>query len=355
MKKAMKPSRWIVSFFVVVLAAALLFGSIAFLFDPFMQFRIRDNTYMLSGWFVAPGLIQNYDYDTLILGSSMTQNFNMDTFREALGVNPLRIGLGGIRSVEIAELADLAYQSGKANTIYISTDLSQFTNNTKVSRNLKYLMDDDLLSRCRYLFSYEVWFRYIPTDLALMTLDFAGVKLPQKFAHKRSIDHLEDWYLDMEFGEEVVIHNYKTGQFQVSDVETEDLYARMISNMNEFLDSFQYDSAQHVFFFPPYSSLCWTYAQDNDYFEEYLLAKEYFIAQATARGAIVYDFQSADFTMDLNNYKDTTHYSPEINDWIVSCFASGEYRVTNENAAALQEKLVENTNAFRAARTDLFP
>lgn len=353
MKKPIKSSRWILSFFALILVLAVCFGALSFAIDPFLQFRIRDNAYMLSGWFVSPGLIQNHDYDTLILGSSMAQNFRMDTFRETLGIKPLKIALGGIRFREISELTALAYEAEKANTFYISADLSQFTNDTKESRNFQYLMRHDVLSRLRYLFSYEVWFRYVPTDAALLAADFVGVSLPEKFRRARSIDWLEDWSLDAAFGEDVVINNYKIGSFQVSDVDTDDLLSRMYANIVEYLDAFQYDKGAHVFFFPPYSSLCWTYAQDHDYFEEYLQAKEYFIEKASALGAIVYDFQSADFTMDLNNYRDTTHYSPEINDWMVSCFASGDYRVTEENVDALQQKLVDNTNAFRAANPEL--
>lgn len=70
---------------------------------------------MLSGWFVGGGLIENYDYDTLIVGSSMTQNFDMDVFRNELGVKPLHVGLGGIRISEINELMYVAYNAEKAN------------------------------------------------------------------------------------------------------------------------------------------------------------------------------------------------------------------------------------------------
>ena len=92
--------KWVLIFLSLTLAILIGLAAIAYIIDPFFQFRVRDNTYKLSSWFVSSGLIENYDYDTLIIGSSMTQNFTMDVVREELGVHPLKIGIGGIRPVK---------------------------------------------------------------------------------------------------------------------------------------------------------------------------------------------------------------------------------------------------------------
>lgn len=91
-----------------------LLCTVTYIVDPYFQYRVKDNSYMLNGWYVGPGLIKNYDYDTLIIGSSMTQNFDMDVFRENLGNSPLHIGLGGINWTEINELLSFANSVGKS-------------------------------------------------------------------------------------------------------------------------------------------------------------------------------------------------------------------------------------------------
>ena len=128
----------------------------------------------------------------------------------------------------------------------------------------------------------------------------------------------------------------------------------MTANIDEYMNKFDFGKGKHVFFFPPYSSLFWNDAKDEGYFDSYLEAKRYFFEAATARGAIVYDFQGADFTVDLEEYKDNTHYRPEINDWMVKCFANGDYLVTTDNYGIFQEKLIENTKNFRKEYADLF-
>ena len=353
---AAKSRRWIVSFLAGVLVIVLLLSGIAYIIDPFFQFRVRDNSYMLSGWFVAGGLIKNYDYDTLILGSSMIQNFDMKSFRDELGVKPLHIGLNAMRTSEIIRLMNTAYAAGKARAYYICIDLPKFSEDPKDSRIAEHLLDEGILSKMRYLLSYEVWFRYIPIDMCFVLMDWAHVNLPIKYAYSKSIDKLEDWRLDYTFGKKTVLDDYRNGKFGVStvDTDTEDLYLRMVSHIDMFLDDFDFENSEYVFFFPPYSSLYWCVTQNGGYFDVFLKAKQYFVERVETVGATTYDFQCADFTTDLENYKDMTHYRPEINDWMVKCFANKEYISTKDNTNIFQEKLIENTNSFREKNQALF-
>ena len=41
-------------------------------------------------------------------------------------------------------------------------------------------------------------------------------------------------------------------------------------------------------------------------------------------------------------------------DWMVECFARGDYAVTEENYAQFQEELIENTKDYRDEHSDLF-
>ena len=354
MKQA-KLRKWILSFFALTLIVLLLLSAAAYAIDPFFQFRVRDHSYILNGWLVGSGLIENYDYDTLILGSSMTQNFDMDDFRDRLGVKPLHVGLGGIELAEIDRLINLAYEAPHADQFFVCVDLSHFTNDAGESRYPEHLLKKDLLSRLRYLLSYEVWFRYIPVDVGLMALDRLGVQLPAKFEYSRSIDRLEDWRLDFpETGKQVVLDNYIHGRYSVSEVDTASLYERMTAHIDAYLQVFRFEKGRHVFFFPPYSSLYWCDAQESGYYDAFLRAKRYFVEQAAQYGAEIYDFQSADLTLNLDNYKDTTHFLPVVNSWMVACFASGEYLVSEDNYLMYQEKLNENTNSFRDMYAYLF-
>ena len=238
--------KWILSFFAVQAAGLLFFAAAAYLIDPFFQFRVRDNTYTLQERFVSGGLVKNYRYDTLLIGSSMTRNFDMNLIRKELRAEPLHIGLGGVRPTEINELVSLAYDSGRSGRYYICVDLGFFGNPSEESRLPRYLLKRDILSHLRYLLSYEVWFRYIPVDLGLLLCDRLGVKLPERISYSRSIDRLGDWEYRYNYrGKEEVIGRYRKKIGRVPALETAGLYERMTAHIYEYFSHFNFENGEH--------------------------------------------------------------------------------------------------------------
>ena len=348
-------SKWIISFVCCLLAMLLLLSAIAFVVDPFMQFRIRDNSYMLHGWYVNAGLVKNYDYDTLIIGSSMIQNFDMDTFRKELRVKPLHIGISSIHPVETLQILHTAYETQKADTFFVNIDLPSFRDDSNTNRLPQYLFKDDILSKLRYLLSYEVWFRYLPVDIAFVLADLVGIELPDEYMTKKSIEKFSNWSADFPvWGEQFVINNFLDGKYAVSQIDSTNLLQELTSNIDMFFSECDFEKGEHIFFFPPYSSLCWAEYQNRGLFDIFLQAKQYFIEKALQYDVAVYDFQCAELTTDLSHYRDTTHYMPHINDWMVECFANQEYLVTSQNAKAFEQTLRENTQAFRDKYPELF-
>jgi len=127
MKKQMSFKKWTVSAIAALLALVLLLMGLMYALDPFFQFRVRDNSYMLNPRYVNPGLIKNHDYDSILIGSSMAQNFDMDIFRQELGGKPLKIAIGGLTALETAEYMELAHSVGKAERYYVCLDLHSYT------------------------------------------------------------------------------------------------------------------------------------------------------------------------------------------------------------------------------------
>lgn len=346
MGRTINSKKWIKLFAIGVAIFIAMASAIVYIIDPYFQYRTRDNRYFLNERFVSAGLVKNYDYNTLIIGSSMTQNFNMDKFRKSMkGVKPLHIGIGGMETSEMIEIVELAEDFNKADTYYLCMDISGFTSEDK-SELYKYLLRDDIISKLRYSLSYEAWTRFMPIDIILSSAKELEVPLPQKFVKKMSIDDLGNWNDDYKFGKDIVLKNYSSSAFSVSEVDNTNLLKRMETNADKFLDGLQIKNKDVNLFFPPYSALFWVNAQEKGYFEDYLKFKEYLVEKATLRGYNVFDFQSADFTMDLDNYKDTTHYKQEINDWMVECFANLEYKVDTSSVNEYENKLRENTDTF---------
>ena len=351
MKKQLNSQRWLRSFVLIVLALVLLLSALMYVVDPFFRFRVKDNSYMLNPRYVNAGLIRNYDYDTLIIGSSMTQNFNMELFRQELGAKPLHVSMGGITPLETAELLSFADEIGRAERYYVGIDLHCFNTEPTLSNNPSYLFDGSPLSTARYLMSYEAWFRFLPVDLAFLALNAADVSLPPKFARSCDIDMLANWADDFSYGEDVVLSNYLSDDYAVSEVDTVGLAERLQNNFELVFDSIAGFEEDVVFFFPPYSMLYWH--NSAEYMDIFLDAKAYFIARAEELGCTVYDFQPLPQCMDLSYYRDSSHYSAELNDYMTLSFASGEHQLRSTDVPEARRMLMENLEAFRKNYSDV--
>lgn len=337
--------KWLMIIIIAMLSLLIICNCLSFFIDPFFQYRYKDNQYMINAGYCAPGLIKTYDYDTIIIGSSMTQNFDMDLFRDELNCNPLHIGVGGMSDEDLIEYVKLANSVNKADVYYLCIDISGFSSESD-TKTVEYLMKDDLLSKIQYSISYESLFRFMPIDMFFSVLSKIGYSFPESYRYRMKIDRFGYWGHQYQYDEESVINDWKVGVNAVSSVDTDDLYNKMIKGIDDFFAGLNLSDANYYFFFPPYSSLHWCNVQNGGYLECYLDAEEYFIEKANENGATVFYFQAAEQTTDLNNYKDTTHYSPKLNDWMTHCFSNNENIVTIENFSTYRTELLSNIETF---------
>lgn len=345
----MKSKSWLLRFAAIVLAALAALAALAYAVDPYMHYRVRDNCYLLNSRFVDSGIIKNADYDAVVVGSSVTQNFDMQLFRERLGVRPIKITTGAISLSEIEQMSALVNESGKARYYFICLDQYLFTpeGDSGGSRFPAYLTDSSGWNDFRYLLGYETWLRFIPVDAAFLALRAAGMQLPVNYQYATSIDRLEDWSLNKTFGAEQTLSSYQRLPAGTEPVSTEGLLESMMRRFDQYLSTLELSQGHYRFFFPPYSSLYWRQAVENGCFDDYMAFKTYAAARLCVYDNVeVYDFQGADFTCDLDNYCDAMHYSPEINDWMVDCFAHGSFTVREDGEERIRMQIEDNLHTL---------
>ena len=344
MKKNLTSAQWLRRFLALALAVLAVLAAAVYIIDPYYNYRAYDHKYKLDKIFSVPGVVKNYDYDAIVIGSSMTQNFDMDSFRQELGQNPIKATLGGITGKEISALFKLAQDSGHAQTYYICIDTSVLSSDSQEQRFPDYLMDFSLLNDYKYFWGYEAWMRFIPLNLGLLAADRLGIELPQRFNEARSIDLMGDWAYRYEFSADRVLNIYwESDNGAAINVDMAGISENALDNCDVFVDSLDLSRGDIVFFFPPYSSLLWYKMEKEGSLESTMELKRHFMELVDGYDNVrVFDFQGAEFTSDLDNYMDLSHYSPEINDFMVSCFAGGEYLADAGTMAETEQQIRDN-------------
>lgn len=344
MNNKLSSAQWLRRFLALALAILAVLAVCVYIIDPYYNYRAYDHKYKLDKIFSVPGVVKNFDYDAIVIGSSLTQNFDMDSFREELGQNAVKATLGGITSREISALFKLAQESGHAQTYYICADTFVLSSDSGKQRFPDYLMDFSLLNDYNYFWGYEAWMRFIPLDLALLAADKLGIELPSRYYDARSIDMMGTWDYRYEFSAERVLDVYaESATGGAVNVDVSSISADPITNCDAFIDSLDLSEGNIVFFFPPCSALLWYDMMQDGRMESALELKRHFLQRVSVYDNVkVFDFQGAELTADLDNYMDISHYSPDINDFMVSCFASGEYLADEAFMANTEQQIKAN-------------
>lgn len=341
---------------VLITGILIAMGLFIFIWDPCNYYRIVDNKlkYVASAYITA-GVIRNADYDAVIIGSSLSQNFNPQLFRDLLGENVLKANTGGISLEQRNLFYRAAEQNGKADKYYIEILLSSFNSeDDPLDDTPVYLYDENILNDYQYLYGYDTWLRAVPISLAYKILDICNINI-STMDNLQSVDNIGIWYNRYQVGADVVEQKYFSNMDAVSAQNLDGMYERMIENVDKKLTSVIDSDNSYVFYFPPYSALFWADSENKGYYDQYLAVKEYIILKLCEYPNVeVYDFQYADCILDLNNYRDTTHYSREINDWMVECFASGKYRVEREDLTSNITILKQLVESFQESHKDWF-
>ena len=358
----LSPKRWIALFFVILLMLAVVFSLVAGTQDPFIQYGydVRKR-FWGNSMYLNPGIAKNYDYDTVIIGSSMAQNFDMEFFRSEMSSKPVKMVMPGISVNEMTLFYDLAIHANRAHSLFLVVDLPQFNREyifgAFPDRLPRYLYNDCFRDDFKYLWGYDTWFRFIPVNLSINFLYKLGIKFPSKLEDRLNIDKIGDWSKEYVFSKETVIENYQAGHFSTTRENGDDMENRMKRNIDTFLDHIfaTMEGRTIVFAFPPYSVLYWYDVRKDGLFDAYMAAKAFFIERCQNAGVRVVDAQDMSEIVELNHYKDNTHYDLFIQAKLAEAMITGEMDVGINSFETKRKKLAGLILSFTMANADWLP
>ena len=218
-EKIYNPKKFLIYLSILTVLILSVVATVSYYVDPFFQYRIKDNSYLLNPQFVNPGLIRNHDYNTVIIGSSMIQNFDLSIIRKKHpNIKPLKAGLGGMSLDEIELLHSLAKKEQKVESFVINIDFNVFDIKA-LQRIPAYLCKDELNHKLQYLLAYETFIRYVPVDILLEKyLANPNVDLSPKMKMKTTIDEVGNFSLDAVYNVEKTQREFLEG-FSLSFVD----------------------------------------------------------------------------------------------------------------------------------------
>ncbi|WP_343250797.1 hypothetical protein [Diplocloster hominis] len=340
-------ARWFRNLLVLIAGLLVLMMLFVYFIDPFLYYRSQDHRYWLNSRYVTKGILEHEDYDTVIIGSSMVQNFRMQSFRDKLGYEPVKATIGAMNLTEMEMMHEIVRDRPEVERIILNLDLAEFTNDDQSVIFPAYQYDDNPWNDYKYLLGYETWMRFLPLDVVIDGMYQLGVKLPEKVEQKTRIDDLADWSDDAVFGSEVTWNYYQSLPKVPSGSSPEEIYEVMVSRFEAFMEQMQFQpDKEYQIIFPPYSALYWVQAAEEGTFDAELRFKRYIVQYFSDWDNVrMIDMQEIPEITDLDHYMDLVHFDPEIQEMIVDAIQSRSCDIT---AADVNERITATIDMARA-------
>jgi len=318
-----------------------MFALLAYVVDPLQLYHkpwFHKPVYWPEERYQNPGLAKNYDYETIIIGSSMTENFFPSKVEEAIGGKTMKLSLQGSYADEQHKTAKLALETGKPKTVLWGLDYFALKKNKNKGRNAfpDYLYDNNFLNDFRY------WFNYTPYDKLIQ-----GLKRQIRTGHVQGLEGLYNWNYLVTFGEDVTIRHYRKALVEEASYGEEDPLELVQANFTKYVLPLirDYPEVKFLIYYPPYSVLrhvVWRETNPERYgYQQFM--KEWMFEQFSRYPNVeVYDFQTeADWTYRLDYFKDLSHHHQDINTWIAQAIGRKDpkYLVTADNVRKFVEEL----------------
>lgn len=334
----MKVKVWLIVWLIIVISALNVFGYWVYRIDPFFHYHkpeLDSYFYYLNNQRSQNyGICKHFDYDALISGTSMTENFRTSEADRIFKCNSIKVPSSGGSYKEINNIIKNALEANKnLKTIIRCLDMEQFYDAYDLMRYdlgqfPTYLYDNNPFNDVEYLLNRDIVFGRVYQ----MTLE------NDKEGFEPGItpfDNYSRWQPLYVFGINTVcpsgITMTETEQTHLTEAEKTVIKKNIELNVTSTAD--EYPNVNFYYYYSPYSVAAWNKWRNSGTLFKMLEAEEYITELIVPHKNIhLFSFNNrTDITTNLNNYKDGVHYATWINSLILKWMHDGLYQLTEDN------------------------
>lgn len=344
----MNSKKLIIIFLSIVLVALTVIGVLVYRVDPYFHYHKPDTEkyyYELNNQRSQNnGIMKYFDYDAVITGSSMTENFKASEFDEIFGVNSVKACFSGATFKEINDNLITAFDNNDNIGIVVRClDMYAFVYDkdrvrTDLGEYPTYLFDSNPFNDVNYLFNKDVIFKYVyPMMAERRDPNFKPGFTPFDQYSRWQDNWIYNFGVNTVCADKLDTSRADTTKL-LGDDEKEAIRENVTQNITSLVD--QHPETEFYLFLPPYSIVWWNSLLADGSFYKQIEIEKFAIELLLEHDNIhLFSFNNrTDITTDLNNYKDLTHYGEWINSLMLKWMHEGKYQLTKDNYEEYIEK-----------------
>lgn len=329
--------KFIRQFFIGSSILLLICALTVILFDPFFQYHKP-----LSGLkavltekeYQVPGTLKNFEYDSVIAGSSVAENYYNDWFNEGFDCNVIKAIRSYGATADLCYFLDMAFEYRDLKYVFYNLDPSALVADPEPTYELTgspmYLYDDNYLNDLEYILNKDVLFERVPYLLA------------QSLAGDYDENDSYNWSQWKQFNSDMALGLYLRRP-DIAEMKPQDYYEELLcDNLNLLTERISaHPETTFYIFVPPYSMLWWDSTYRDGDTEAYLYNMEQAMATLLEYENVRFFYFQNDREVitNLENYMDTLHFSQDINHYICNCMIEESHEITIDNYQETMEDM----------------
>ncbi len=328
---------WLLAMFVVLALLLCSMASVIIYVDPYFHYHspISSLYYELDNERSQnDGIIKHFEYDGMIIGTSMAENFKTSEAEELFGGTFIKVPFaGGTYKEQNDNIATAIEYNPNLKTVIRPLDYAYLMDDANRIRDdlgdyPDYLYDKNPFNDVNYIFNKDILFSIC---LPMFEQSAAGVA-----GGVTSFDEYANWADTAEYGAKVVLGD-RTEYAKPSEIQpfVDEVKQKVKENITQNVVELAEANPDVDFYYylTPYSIAWWGSQMELGNAQRWIEAEEYAIELMLQCDNIhLYSFNNEfDVTTNLDNYSDECHHGEWINTQILAWIYSGTDELTLDN------------------------
>ncbi len=309
------------------------FAGINIYIDPLFHYHAPTEGIEYPLWderYMNDGIVRNFEYDAILTGTSMTQNFKPSQFDAHYGTTMVKVPFAGGSYKEINRLLQRAFaENDNIRYVVRGLDLTGLIRDKDMWTHEDYpdyLYDDNIWNDVEYVLNKDIYFTF--TEYVFTFMDVGG--------KSSTFDIYQNWAWNYEYNANAMKESWERDErVEEENPLTEEDIQIIVENMEQnVLDLVkEYPETKFYFFIPPYSICYWDSLVRNGELDKVIDAQQLQIELLLEYPNVkVFSFfDEIDIICNLGYYKDAIHYNQYVTDFIMESMINGENLITEEN------------------------
>lgn len=342
----MEYKKWAIWLIALTFAALSLFAAVLFIVDPLMMFRDGSKTFSYFTYdqlYSAPGVARHTDYDSVVTGSCMVGQFDVNEVNALFDVDALKLTFNKATDKNIRTILDICFEKNpNLKTVFLSLDsFGAIKEADQTGYPLpEYLYERSAASYTTYLLNLDVFYHFGMKNV-LGTLQ----------GKRSGPTEIGPDHEGGKSGAEVVLpYSTPIDASSFPKVDTSAFMRNTEENLRENLIPLleAHPDTEFVFYLPPYSILYWEKRNALGAFRPLMESLRTVIGECLKYDNVrIYSYMwDKDIILNLDNYRDILHFTAPVASRILVEIAQDRGRIGPDDYSAQIDAFIDYVESF---------